>query len=142
MIVEAAFPPGRVPAFADAVTAPHVAPWIDGWLRTGDIGVIAEDQRPLGAAWCRLFTGHEVGLSGFFDVETPVLAIAVCDGHRGAGVGTALLDAVLAAARAEGRRAISLSVGRSNPALRLYERTGFERVGDERDGPLRLRRCL
>lgn len=41
-----------------------------------------------------------------------------------------------------GRPAISLSVGRTNPALHLYERAGFERIGDETDGPLRMRRCL
>jgi ribosomal protein S18 acetylase RimI-like enzyme len=35
--------------------------------------------------------------------------------------------------------AISLSVGRSNPALRLYERMGFERLADV---PLRLMRSL
>jgi ribosomal protein S18 acetylase RimI-like enzyme len=142
MIVEAAFPPGRAPAFADAVSAPHVVPWLDGWIRPGDLGVVAEDQVPLGAAWCRLFTGSEVGLTGFIDVETPVLAIAVRDGHRGFGIGTALLDALLVALRADGRRAISLSVGRTNPALHLYERAGFERIGDEPDRPLWMRLWL
>ena len=142
MIIEAAFPPGRAPAFADAVCAPHVVPWIEGWLRPGDLGVVAEDQVPLGATWCRCFTGREVGLNGFIAVDTPVLAIAVRDGHRGCGIGTALVDALLAAVRTEGHRAVSLSVGRTNPALRLYERAGFERLSDERDRPLRLRRIL
>jgi ribosomal protein S18 acetylase RimI-like enzyme len=142
MIVEAAFPPGRTPAFVEAVAAPHVVPWLEDWMRPGDLGVVAEDHVGFGAAWCRSFSGHEVGLSGFIDVETPVLAIAVHRARRGRGTGTVLLDALLAALRADGRRAVSLSVGRTNPALRLYERAGFERVSDEREGPLRLRRPL
>lgn len=139
MIVEAAFRPGHAPSFADAVSAPHVVPWLEGWPRPGDLGVVAEDQVAVGAAWCRLFAGDEIGLYGFIDLDTPVLAIAVRDGHRGFGLGTALLDALLSAARAEGRRAVSLSVGRTNPAVRLYERAGFEPFGDEPDRPLRLR---
>ena len=138
MIIEAAFPPGRAPAFHDAVCAPHVVPWLEGWSRAGDVGVVAEDEVPLGAAWCRHFTGNEAGISGFIDVDTPVLAIAIRDGHRGRGIGTALLNALFATLRAQGRCAVSLSVGRTNPALRLYERQGFERVGDDRDRPLRL----
>ena len=101
--------------------------------------LIAEDEQLLGAAWCRRFCGQVTGLAGFVDVETPVLAIAVRGGHRGQGIGTALLEALVAAARAAGVRAISLSVGRTNPALRLYERMGFERVADV---PLRLMRSL
>jgi len=33
MIVQAAFPPGRIPPFEEAVRAPHVVPWIAGWMR-------------------------------------------------------------------------------------------------------------
>ena len=139
MIVEAAFPPRRAPAFGEAVRAPHVVPWLEQWMRAGDLGVIAEDERALGAAWCRRFTGQETGLAGFVDSETPVLAIAVRDGHRGQGIGTALLEALVAAARAAGVRAIRLSVRRTNPALRLYERVGFERLAEV---PLRLLRRL
>jgi ribosomal protein S18 acetylase RimI-like enzyme len=142
MIVEAAFPPGRAPVFDDALSAPHVVPWLDSWIRPGDLGVVAEDRVSLGAAWCRLFTGNEEGLTGFIDVGTPVLAIAVRDGHRGFGIGTALLEALLVAVCADGRRAISLSVGRTNSALRLYDRAGFERIGDEPHGPIRMRRWL
>jgi ribosomal protein S18 acetylase RimI-like enzyme len=140
MIVDAAFPPGRAPAFAEAVSAPHVVPWLEGWPRQGDMGLLAEDHVPLGAAWCRIFTGEEIGVTGFIDTETPVLAIAVRDGHRGSGIGTALLKTLVAALRVDGLRAVSLSIGSTNPALRLYERAGFERVDDSGHRPIRL--CL
>lgn len=142
MIVQAAFRPGSIPAFEDAVRAPHVAPWVEGWMRPGDLGVIAEEDAPVGAAWCRRFEGHETGVSGFVDGETPVLAIAVVGQRRGQGIGTALIEALGAQARAAGVRTMSLSVGRSNPALRLYQRLGWEMLEDAAERPLRLVRRL
>ena len=44
-------------------------------------------------------------------------------------MGRALLEALLTTARAQGYRALSLSVDRENPALRLYERVGFHDAG-------------
>jgi ribosomal protein S18 acetylase RimI-like enzyme len=44
-------------------------------------------------------------------------------------VGTALLRALIERARADDVPALSLSVERENPALRLYKQLGFRRVG-------------
>ncbi|HEX6839809.1 MAG TPA: GNAT family N-acetyltransferase [Polyangia bacterium] len=137
MMREAGFPPSRRPPLDEALRAPHVAQWLDGWMRPGDLGVIAEDERtPLGAAWCRRFDAANYG---FVDESTPVLAIAVDESQRNRGIGAALLAALAAAARAAGARALSLSVGTSNPALHLYGRVGFLRVGTAPNGQLVLR---
>jgi GNAT superfamily N-acetyltransferase len=48
---------------------------------------------------------------------------------RGRGLGERMLRALLDAA-ADRFDAVSLSVRADNPALRLYERTGFRVVGD------------
>lgn len=53
--------------------------------------------------------------------------MAVLPGLRGRGVGSDLLAQLLRSARAV-YRAVSLSVSADNPAVRLYERAGFERV--------------
>jgi ribosomal protein S18 acetylase RimI-like enzyme len=88
---------------------------------------------PVGAAWYRLFARERRGY-GFVDERTPELAIAVVPNARGKGVGAKLLDALLARARTEGFGTISLSVDRNNAgAIGLYERHGFERVGEEDD---------
>ncbi|MFB0840468.1 MULTISPECIES: GNAT family N-acetyltransferase [unclassified Arthrobacter] len=50
-------------------------------------------------------------------------------GHRGRGVGTALMEGLIALASARGLRAISLSVEDGNRARVLYERLGFRKVG-------------
>lgn len=104
--------------------------YVMNWGRRGDAAVIAlDDGNPVGAAWYRLFKASEPGY-GFVDEETPELAIAVVPSRRGKGFGDELLEALLAQARRDGFTQVSLSVEPDNPALRLYERHGFEKVGD------------
>jgi ribosomal protein S18 acetylase RimI-like enzyme len=117
------------PANEEALADPKLARYIERWGRDGDTGVIALDgERPVGAAWYRLFTADRPGY-GFVDEWTPELTVGVVASERGRGVGTALLGALLEQARGAGFQAISLSVEPDNPAVRLYERAGFTRVG-------------
>ena len=121
---------------------PPLGHYVRGWGRKGDRALIAIDEhRPIGAAWYRLFPADEPGF-GFVDESTPELTSAVVPSKRGRGAGTALLEALLAEARKEGYPAVSLSVDRTNDgAIRLYERFGFETVG-ERDNALTMRAVL
>ena len=48
------------------------------------------------------------------------------------GIGTQLLNGLLLLLRENGYRRASLSVQKENPALRLYERTGFQ-ILEEKD---------
>jgi ribosomal protein S18 acetylase RimI-like enzyme len=66
-----------------------------------------------------------------------VPALAVAPAHRGQGVGTELLRAVLAeAARGPGIRAVALDVAADNAgAVALYRRHGFEVVEERRVRP-------
>jgi ribosomal protein S18 acetylase RimI-like enzyme len=57
-----------------------------------------------------------------------VVDVALVPDARGQGIGSRLLGEVLEGARAEDRR-VALYVLGSNPALRLYERLGFEVLG-------------
>ena len=118
--------PGRwLPPKFLLVRIPQVAIFHKGWGRPGDTALVAEeDGSPLGLVWYRFFTDAEHG-EGFVDEETPELAVAVVDGHRGKGVGSALMEAIHAHARAEGVGRISLSVDHDNPARHLYERLGY-----------------
>jgi GNAT superfamily N-acetyltransferase len=118
--------PGAPPLPRDIVDRPAIARYVDAWGRHGDDGLVAVDHGSgddVGAAWLRLWTPPEVGY-GFVDAETPELGVAVREPHRGRGIGTALVRALLArAARAHAK--VSLSVSTDNPAVRLYERLGF-----------------
>ncbi|MEK6275867.1 MAG: GNAT family N-acetyltransferase [Actinomycetota bacterium] len=108
----------------------HPMRYVENWGRPGDAAVVALDEGfPVGAAWYRLFKESAQGY-GFVDEHTPELSIAVVPSKRGHGFGGELMDALLARARADGYGAISLSVDKQSPAVQLYERYGFEKVGE------------
>ena len=62
--------------------------------------------------------------------EIRVVDIALLPEYRNLGVGTVLLQRVLAEGEAEGRR-VTVHVERLNPARRLYERLGFSPGTDD-----------
>lgn len=131
--------PGEPPLPDDIVDHPDLACYADGWGRYGDDGVLAADEATrsdVGAAWLRLWPGPETGY-GFVDRATPELRIAVRPEHRGRGIGTCLLDALLDRA-APRYRAVSLSVALDNPAVALYQRFGFRAIA-ESHGTLTMR---
>lgn len=120
---------------------PPVRRYVERWGRPGDTALIAiQDFQKVGAAWYRLFTEANAGY-GYVDEATPELSIAIVPSRRGSGLGSELLDALLDRARADGYAAISLSVEEGSPAVGLYERHGFERVGDD-DGGVTMRAAL
>ena len=91
--------------------------------------------RPTAASFIAWQDGHPVGLvnciEGYSTFKARPLMnihdIAVLPGHRGAGVGQALLAAAQAHARARGCCKLTLEVLTGNgPALRSYQRFGFE----------------
>lgn len=132
MLVAAAYwrPDGPRGSVTEVLSEPQLAHYIAGWPRVGDLGVIAlDEQQPLGAAWVRLLPESGPGY-GFVDAATPELSMGVVRAWRGRGVGSRLLDALIATAREQGLPALSLSVKSDNRARRLYERVGFRPVGE------------
>jgi GNAT superfamily N-acetyltransferase len=114
----------------EVIANPVTARYIESWGRPGDVGTIAmEADEPIGAAWYRRFPADAPGY-GFVDEQTPELSIAVARRHRRKGVGTALLRSLIERARADGVRALSLSVAPHNQSRMLYQREGFVKVGE------------
>ncbi|MGA8428977.1 MAG: GNAT family N-acetyltransferase [Candidatus Sulfotelmatobacter sp.] len=66
--------------------------------------------------------------------EIHVVDIALLPQFRAKGIGSALMEAILAEAKS-GAKTVRLHVERFNPALRWYERLGFEAVSS---GPIYL----
>lgn len=125
-------PPGaNLPDFS-VVDLPALRPYTE-YFGSGrsDAGVVARANGALiGAAWCRVLPGFD-GL----DKDIPVLALSVLPAFRGRGVGTALLQALLAQLQKTACKGLALSVQRANPAVRLYRRLGFKTIaqkGEER----------
>lgn len=109
---------------------PTLRRYHEEWGREGDGGVVAEvDGQPVGAAWYRVFTEEEPGF-GFVNEKTPELSIAVAPLHRRKGIGQAVLRSCMVQAREEGFQALSLSVAVHNRSRMMYQRAGFEKVGE------------
>jgi ribosomal protein S18 acetylase RimI-like enzyme len=112
----------------ETVPGPFLPKYVAGFGREGDAGVVAEEDGTLvGAAWYRFLPADDPGY-GYVE-GVPELSIAVARGFRGRGVAGELLARLLDRAREDGLRGVSLSVEPDNPARRIYERLGFEKVG-------------
>jgi GNAT superfamily N-acetyltransferase len=82
-------------------------------------GVILLDHQPIG----RLYLDRRAD-------EIRIIDIALLPEHRRRGIGLAFLEAILA----EGARAgllVTIHVERFNPAMRLYDRLGFQTIEDK-----------
>lgn len=115
---------------------------IEPWGRPGDTALVAETPETstvAGAAWYRFWT-HENHSYGFVDEPIPELGIGVHHPYRGRGLGKALLLRLLEHARRQGVGAVSLSVERDNPAVRLYSSLGFAVVGEVGNAHTMLKR--
>ena len=113
--------------FDDIRNNPDLVPYMTGWASGGHFGVVAVGEGLLGAAWVREMTDEDRDNPVFLDLDTPELAIAVVPGWEGRGIGSALLGGVLDRARGRFPR-IVLSARLGNPAVRLYERHGFQTI--------------
>ncbi len=81
-----------------------------------------------------------IGCAGLRPLEDGIVEVKrmfIQPGHRGRGLGQLLMDAIIAAARRRGYRAIRLDTLTSlRPALALYRRSGFEEIPPYRFNPL------
>lgn len=111
---------------ANVRSHPDLLRYVKDWGRAGDLGFMAIDKKPLGAAWLRLFPSDNRGF-GYLGEDIPELAIAVLPDDRNRGIGTKLLMQIIAVA-GEIFPAISLSVRSQSRAISLYERVGFVKV--------------
>ena len=82
----------------------------------------------VGACWVRTTDEY-----GHVDDATPSFSISLYEQYRGQGMGTAMMRQMLDELRDAGYFHASLSVQKDNPALHLYERLGFQIIGDGAD---------
>lgn len=121
-------PPPAGPRPVEILQHPHVRIYAEDWGRAGDVGAVAQvDGVDAGACWMRLLPA-DVGLA-YVDAETPQLGIALDAPFQHRGFGGPMMTAALDAARAHGYKQVALTVHPENPAIRVYERCGFRKIG-------------
>ena len=87
------------------------------------------DGKVVGAVWSRITEQY-----GHIDDETPSLAISLYKNYRNLGIGSKLLDLILRHLKSLGYKRVSLGVSKENfHALHVYEKVGFEIIGDGDD---------
>ncbi|MGH8531659.1 MAG: GNAT family N-acetyltransferase [Gammaproteobacteria bacterium] len=84
-----------------------------------DFLIILLDELPVG----RLYLARWPG-------EIRIVDLALLPAHRNAGIGTRIIQDILAEATLAGKP-VRIHVEKLNPALRLYERLGFTRIADK-----------
>lgn len=116
-------PEGVAPPPKSIISKPELQLYTAGFGKSeADCALAAEvDGRVVGAVWARIMNDY-----GHIDGETPSLAISLYREYRGRGIGTAMLEAMLALLRERGYRRASLSVQKANYAVKIYRRAGFQ----------------
>lgn len=85
--------------------------------------------------------GRPVGCGLWYEIDGDAELVVLATTYRGAGAGTALLDAVIEYARAHRWTRLWLITTNDNTdALRLYQRAGWDWVAFHRDGVTDARR--
>ncbi len=121
-------------ADAAAVAAIHKAGFAHGWGETEVLDLVASAAvfGDVAATAGRRKLGGFI-LSRLAADEAEILTIAVDPRRRGAGLGAQLLRRNLARAKGAGAKAMFLEVDAENlPALALYRRFGFAKVGERK----------
>lgn len=120
-------PEGVTPPPKSVVEIPELQVYIaDFGKQKHDKAMVAEvEGKVIGAVWARIMQDY-----GHIDDDTPSLSISLYKQYRGRGIGTALLTKMLYGLKEAGYKQASLSVQKANDAVRLYQRLGFETVGE------------
>ena len=129
-------PEGTKPPPRSVVDLPELQVYVAGFgTQSGDYCLVAEIAGTVvGAAWSRIMQDY-----GHIDDRTPSLAISLLPEYRGLGIGAQLLRSLLLLLQGNGYLRLSLSVQKDNPALRLYERAGFQILAEKGTEYLMLR---
>jgi ribosomal protein S18 acetylase RimI-like enzyme len=122
---------GHAPFERSILDDPNIAKYVKDWGREDDSGFVAIDEnaQPVGAIWMRMLKGAEKGF-GYVDDRTPEVGMAVLPEYRGRGIGTNLLSRLVESTVSIYEN-LSLSVASGNTAIHLYQRAGFEIVGED-----------
>ena len=140
-LYEAIFiPEGVTPPPRSIVRDPSLSCYIDAFgsgVCDHALVAVLSDGTVAGVVWTRLLADQAP-----FASNVPTLAIAVLPAHRGQGIGSALLHAMLRTLARHGWQRVALSVQKANPALRLYQRAGFTIAQDNGEELVMVREIM
>ena len=90
--------------------------------------VADDDGKVIGAVWTRIMNDY-----GHVDDDTPSFAISLYKEYRGRGIGTRMMNEMLALLKEKGYKQVSLAVQKANYVVRMYEKIGFITVNENEE---------
>lgn len=130
-LYEAIFIPEGVEAPSrEIIQLPELQVYItDFGKKPDDICFLAEaDGKVAGAVWVRVMEDY-----GHLEEGVPSFAISLYKEYRNQGIGTALMERMLQELSIRGYEKASLAVQKANYAVRMYQKVGFEIVGENEE---------
>ncbi len=130
-LYEAIFiPEGIEPPPKSIISSPELQIYVKHFGESkDDWGLAAEvDGKIVGAVWVRIMNDY-----GHIDDKTPSLAISLYKEYRGFGIGTVMMNEILALLKAHEYKQVSLSVQKANYAAKMYLKIGFEIVRENEE---------
>ena len=120
-------PEGVEPPAREIIKQPELKIYYEGFgTGRADHCIVADDNgKVVGAAWTRIMNDY-----GHVDDETPSFAISLYKEYRGQGIGTRMMNEMLALLKEKGYKQASLAVQKANYAVRMYEKVGFKTVDE------------
>jgi hypothetical protein len=130
-LYEAIFiPNGETPPPKNIIELPELKIYIENFGQLeGDLAIVAEvNNNIVGATWVRIMNDY-----GHIDDNTPSFAISLYKEYRGLGIGTAMMKEMLLLLSAKGYNRASLSVQKSNYAVKMYQNIGFTIIDENEE---------
>ena len=130
-LYEAIFiPEGVEPPAKDIVYQPELKIYYENFgTGEADYCIVADDDgRVIGAVWTRIMNDY-----GHVDDDTPSFAISLYKEYRGQGIGTRMMNEMLALLKEKEYKQASLAVQKANYAVRMYEKVGFKIVDENEE---------
>ena len=130
-LYEAIFiPEGVEPPAREIIELPELKIYYENFgTGTADNCIVADDDgKVIGAVWTRIMNDY-----GHVDDDTPSFAISLYKEYRGRGIGTWMMNEMLALLKEKGYKQASLAVQKVNYAVRMYEKVGFITVNENEE---------
>lgn len=88
--------------------------------------VAVAGDKVVGAIWSRIMNDY-----CHIADDVPSIAISLYKEYRNQGIGSQLLNQMLALLKADGYKSVSLSVQKANYAMKMYQKAGFKVISDD-----------
>lgn len=140
MLYESIYQPdGTKPISREIINAPKISVYIDNFGQKKDDYCLVADLNGqiIGAVWVRILADEIKGY-GNVDDKTPEFAISLFKEYRRQGIGTLLMEKMISYLKKKNYDQTSLSVQKENYAVRMYQKLGFEIIGENNEDYIML----